>query len=444
MGVGLNGPDIAPASDGSSRPSLCWGWFLLRSRRRGPPSTSPDYGPPPRAPAGRFSWIGAIDHAGRSILPRPVRGRSRWPRPADLGLGVAWDFPPSLWERPRERRLRLVPTRPGGWCRQPGTSRPTPSPGSLAGASPRLRRPVDRAAGPGQRALQPTLPGPPAATSSAPAKGLAVMADIAPLEVITFTPWTDPVVDRFEIDPSGHYSRIAWLPILGPTSWLLLGTISQHLAHEPAVAWRLADLARSRSRATRPAQLRRRPQPPAPRAFPAAAVRSHRPGAHPHHVAAARRQPPAQRPRPPDAQPHLPPPAGPAATPPQPSRGQRSFKHEGPSFALARERGSAGGGGSTPALLGQGLAQGRAARAPSLRCAPVLPAPGAALPLDRPHRCGRAAPRAAAPRSAAARRRRATTPRSTRGGSPCPQPAPPPAATGWTSSWRTWSQVSPS
>jgi len=70
------------------------------------------------------------------------------------------------------------------------------------------------------------------------------MADIAPLEVITFTPWTDPVVDRFEIDPSDHYSRIAWLPILGPTSWLLLGTISQHLAHEPAVAWRLADLAR--------------------------------------------------------------------------------------------------------------------------------------------------------------------------------------------------------
>ena len=70
------------------------------------------------------------------------------------------------------------------------------------------------------------------------------MADIGPLEVITFTPWTDPVVDRFEIDPSGHYSRIAWLPILGPTSWLLLGTISQHLAHEPAVAWRLADLAR--------------------------------------------------------------------------------------------------------------------------------------------------------------------------------------------------------
>jgi hypothetical protein len=70
------------------------------------------------------------------------------------------------------------------------------------------------------------------------------MADITPLEVITFTPWTDPVLDQFAIDPSGHYSRIAWLPILGPTSWLLLGTISQHLADHPAVTWRLADLAR--------------------------------------------------------------------------------------------------------------------------------------------------------------------------------------------------------
>jgi hypothetical protein len=70
------------------------------------------------------------------------------------------------------------------------------------------------------------------------------MADIAPIEVITFTPWTDPVVDRFAIDPAGDYSRIAWLPILGPTSWLLLGTISQQLTDEPEVTWRLADLAR--------------------------------------------------------------------------------------------------------------------------------------------------------------------------------------------------------
>ena len=70
------------------------------------------------------------------------------------------------------------------------------------------------------------------------------MADVTPLEVVTFTPWTDPVVDPYGIDPSGHYSRTAWLPILGPTSWLLLGTITQQLAVERAVTWRLADLAR--------------------------------------------------------------------------------------------------------------------------------------------------------------------------------------------------------
>ena len=70
------------------------------------------------------------------------------------------------------------------------------------------------------------------------------MADVTPLEVVTFTPWTDPVVDPYGIDPSGHYSRTAWLPILGPTSWLLLGTIAQQLAGEPAVTWRLADLGR--------------------------------------------------------------------------------------------------------------------------------------------------------------------------------------------------------
>ena len=70
------------------------------------------------------------------------------------------------------------------------------------------------------------------------------MADVTPLEVVTFTPWTDPIVDPYGIDPSGHYSRTAWLPILGPTSWLMLGTITQHLAAEPAVTWRLGDLAR--------------------------------------------------------------------------------------------------------------------------------------------------------------------------------------------------------
>lgn len=70
------------------------------------------------------------------------------------------------------------------------------------------------------------------------------MADVTPLEAVTFTTWTDPIVDPYGIDPSGTYSRTAWLPILGPTSWLMLGTIAQRLALEPAVTWRLGDLAR--------------------------------------------------------------------------------------------------------------------------------------------------------------------------------------------------------
>jgi hypothetical protein len=70
------------------------------------------------------------------------------------------------------------------------------------------------------------------------------MADVTPLELITFNAWTDPVLDSYGIGPSGHYSRVAWLPIVGPSSWLLLGTIAEHLELEPEVTWRVADLAR--------------------------------------------------------------------------------------------------------------------------------------------------------------------------------------------------------
>ena len=68
------------------------------------------------------------------------------------------------------------------------------------------------------------------------------MADTTPLEVITFVPWVDPLVDPYRIDPTGHYSRLAWLPLLGPTSWVLIGTIAQHLDIEPEVTWQLQDL----------------------------------------------------------------------------------------------------------------------------------------------------------------------------------------------------------
>jgi hypothetical protein len=67
--------------------------------------------------------------------------------------------------------------------------------------------------------------------------------DPTSLEVISFEPYTDPVVEHFGIHPTGTYSRIAWLPIVGPTSWVLLGTLAEQLAEEPSVTWKVDDLA---------------------------------------------------------------------------------------------------------------------------------------------------------------------------------------------------------
>jgi hypothetical protein len=69
------------------------------------------------------------------------------------------------------------------------------------------------------------------------------MQDTTPLEIVTFEPWADPVVEHLDIDPTDNYSRIAWLPILGPTSWVILGTITTQLADEASVTWKLEDLA---------------------------------------------------------------------------------------------------------------------------------------------------------------------------------------------------------
>ncbi len=70
------------------------------------------------------------------------------------------------------------------------------------------------------------------------------MADPAPIEIITFKPWEDPIVDQFDLSPTCYYSRLAWLPILGPASWVMLGSISLHLQHLPSVTWRISDLGR--------------------------------------------------------------------------------------------------------------------------------------------------------------------------------------------------------
>ena len=262
-GAGLNGPDILPPATVAAAPA-CVGVGLLRpsSASRAARDAVPTTAPPPRAPAAAFPG-----HRRHSTTPdarpvrRPVRStRARWPRPADLGVGVAWDFPRvAVGTGPGSARLRLVPTTARRLGRQPGTARPTPSLRSLARASPRLRRPVDRAAGPGRRALQPTLPGPPAATSTRPGEGNSPSWPTSPRSrsspsrpgpTRSSTPSTSI--------PSGHYSRIAWLPILGPTSWVLLGTIAQHLARRTGghLAARRPGPG-SRPRPTRPARLRR-------------------------------------------------------------------------------------------------------------------------------------------------------------------------------------------
>ena len=66
-----------------------------------------------------------------------------------------------------------------------------------------------------------------------------------PTETVTFQRWADPVIDQIGWDPAGDYSRICWLPILGPTSWCVLLTL-HHQFLDPdtdTVTWNLDDLA---------------------------------------------------------------------------------------------------------------------------------------------------------------------------------------------------------
>lgn len=62
-------------------------------------------------------------------------------------------------------------------------------------------------------------------------------------DIVTFVPWADPVVDPHGQDPNADFSRLAWLPIIGPTAWLVWGTVSAQLRHEAEVTWQLEELA---------------------------------------------------------------------------------------------------------------------------------------------------------------------------------------------------------
>jgi len=57
------------------------------------------------------------------------------------------------------------------------------------------------------------------------------------IDVLTFHPWPDPAIDPFAQDPNGDWSRLAWLPIIGPSSWLMWGTLAAQLGLEPDVSW---------------------------------------------------------------------------------------------------------------------------------------------------------------------------------------------------------------
>ena len=63
------------------------------------------------------------------------------------------------------------------------------------------------------------------------------------LNILVFEPWADPTLDHTDCDPEGTYSRLAWLPLIGPSSWLMWGTLAAQLRREPQVTWELAALA---------------------------------------------------------------------------------------------------------------------------------------------------------------------------------------------------------
>jgi hypothetical protein len=61
--------------------------------------------------------------------------------------------------------------------------------------------------------------------------------------LVTFETWADPAVDARGVTVDGAYSRIAWYPVLGATTWLVWGALAGRLAEGPSVSCSLEDLA---------------------------------------------------------------------------------------------------------------------------------------------------------------------------------------------------------
>ncbi len=62
-------------------------------------------------------------------------------------------------------------------------------------------------------------------------------------QLLVFRPWPDPVYDPYDQSPTGHFSRAAWLPIVGPTSWVLWGLLAGQLAIVGSATWHRDELA---------------------------------------------------------------------------------------------------------------------------------------------------------------------------------------------------------
>lgn len=62
-------------------------------------------------------------------------------------------------------------------------------------------------------------------------------------DLLTFQPWSDALVDAYDLAPDSTVSRLCWLPIIGPTSWLLWGTIATQLRTNSDATWELGALA---------------------------------------------------------------------------------------------------------------------------------------------------------------------------------------------------------
>ncbi len=64
------------------------------------------------------------------------------------------------------------------------------------------------------------------------------MADVDtiqfPCELLEVAPWADPIVEKVGMQPASLYAEYFWLPILGPTAFLLLRRVTLELKQNPS------------------------------------------------------------------------------------------------------------------------------------------------------------------------------------------------------------------